>query len=155
MKKTNAIRILESKNIQFDFSEYEYDENKLDAVFVAEKIDADPEQVFKTLVTVGSDNNNYVFVIPGIYELNLKKAASAVSVKKIEMIKVNEIQNITGYLRGGCSPIGMKKLLPTFIDESAQIYDKIFVSAGVRGMQIFLCPNDIAELINAQFFDLI
>ncbi len=155
MKKTNAIRLLELNNIPFRFSEYEFDEDKLDAVSVAEKIGADPEQVFKTLVAVGNDNNNYVFVIPGNYELDLKKAAVAADVKKIEMIKVKDILNITGYIRGGCSPIGMKKQFPTFIDETAQIFEKIYISAGVRGMQVFISPVELAKLINADFCDLI
>ena len=155
MKKTNAVRILESNNIPFQLSEYGVDKENLDAVSVAEKIGADTEQVFKTLVAVGSDNENYVFVIPGSCELDLKKAAKAASVKKIEMIKMKDILTITGYIRGGCSPIGMKKQFKTYIDESAQLFENIYISAGVRGMQLYINPADLVNLINAEFADLI
>lgn len=155
MKKTNAIRILESYNVKFNYAAYEFNENELDAESVAAKLGLAPEQVFKTLVTYGSDRNNYIFVIPGNYELNLKKAAVASGVKKIEMIKMKELQSITGYIRGGCSPIGMKKLFSTFIDESSLLYDEIYISAGVRGMQISLSAADLAKIIDAKFVDLI
>lgn len=154
MKKTNVIRILESQEIDFDVLEYEHNDEEIDAVSVAGKIDAKPEKVFKTLVTVGSDNENYVFIIPGSCELNLKKAATAADVKKIEMIKMTELLPLTGYVRGGCSPIGMKKLLPTFIDETAQLFDKIYVSAGVRGLQIQIAPDDLTGVIKSQYHDL-
>ena len=153
--KTNAVRILESKNISHLTIEYEFNEEEIDAVSVANKIDADPETVFKTLVARNEKNELSVFIIPGNFELNLKKAASASGSKKIEMIKVKELQPLTGYMRGGCSPVGMKKLFPTFIDETAQLYEKIYVSAGVRGMQLFLSPNDLANVIEAEFADLI
>lgn len=155
MKKTNVIRILESHQIDFDVFEYEFNEEEIDAVSVAKKINADPEKVFKTLVAVGNDNNNYVFIIPGNYELDLKKAAQAAEVKKIELIKMKDLLPLTGYIRGGCSPIGMKRLFPTFIDESAQLFDKIYISAGVRGMQIYINPLVISEITSAQFGDLI
>ena len=153
--KTNAVRILESKNISHSTIEYEFNEEEIDAVSVANKIDADPETVFKTLVARNEKNELSVFIIPGNFELNLKKAASASGSKKIEMIKVKELLPLTGYIRGGCSPIGMKKLFPTFIDETAQLYEKIYVSAGVRGMQLFLSPEDLANVIEAEFADLI
>lgn len=155
MKKTNAIRILEAQKINFTFHTYEFNEEELDAVSVAKKINAEPEQVFKTLVAIGTDNNHYVFVIPGNYELNLKKAASASGIKKIEMIKMKDLLEVTGYIRGGCSPIGMKKLFPTFIDESALLFENIYISTGQRGMQIFINPENLAEIINAKFEDLI
>ena len=155
MKKTNVLRILESNKISFEVFDYEIDEDKLDAVSVAEKINADPEQVFKTLVAVGSDNNHYIFIIPGNYELNLKKAATAAGIKKVELIKVKDLLEITGYIRGGCSPIGMKKLFPTFIDESAILFEKIYVSAGVRGMQIFINPVELRNITNANLMDLL
>lgn len=154
MKKTNAVRILESQEIDFDVLEYEHNDEEIDAVSVAGKIDAKPEKVFKTLVTVSSDNENYVFIIPGSCELNLKKAATAADVKKIEMIKMTELLPLTGYVRGGCSPIGMKKLFPTFIDETAQLFDKIYVSAGVRGLQIQIAPDDLTGVIKSQYHDL-
>lgn len=155
MKKTNAIRILEAQKINCTFHNYEFNEEELDAVSVAKKINAEPEQVFKTLVAIGADNNHYVFVIPGNYELNLKKAASASGIKKIEMIKMKDLLEVTGYIRGGCSPIGMKKLFPSFIDESALLFENIYISAGQRGMQIFINPENLAEVISAKFEDLI
>lgn len=153
--KTNAIRILESKNISFETVEYEFNEDEIDAISVAKKLGVNSEIVFKTLVAHNEEKNFYVFVIPGCYELNLKKAAKACNSKKIELIKVKELQPITGYIRGGCSPIGMKKLFPTFIDESAQLFDYIYISAGVRGMQIKISPADLLNVINGQYSDLI
>jgi Cys-tRNA(Pro)/Cys-tRNA(Cys) deacylase len=153
--KTNAVRILESKKIYHQTFEYDVNEDELDAVSVAKKINADPEAVFKTLVTRNEMNELLVFVIPGDQELNLKKAALASSSKKIEMIRVKEIQNLTGYIRGGCSPIGMKKLFPTFIDETCEIFDSIFISAGMRGMQIKVAPAELISAIGAKTADLI
>ena len=153
--KTNVIRILESKQIEFSSIEYDWNEEELDAISVAKKIDADPEQVFKTLVANGDKLGYCVFVIPGNYELDLKKSAKASNNKKIELVKVKELKTLTGYLRGGCSPIGMKKSFPTFIDESAQIFDKIYISAGIRGAQIILSPTQLTRLIAAKFADLI
>ena len=155
MKNTNAIRILEAQKIKFTFHNYEFNEEELDAVSVANKINAETEQVFKTLIAIGADNNHYVFVIPGNYELNLKKAAIAAGVKKIEMIKMKDLLEVTGYIRGGCSPIGMKKLFSSFVDESALLFENIYISAGQRGMQIFINPNDLVTIINAKFSDLI
>jgi Cys-tRNA(Pro)/Cys-tRNA(Cys) deacylase len=155
MSKTNAVRILESKGITFSTATYIVDENNLDAVTVAEEIGAETESVFKTLVTRGDKNGINVFCIPANMELNLKKAAVVSGNKKIEMIKVKEITDITGYIRGGCSPIGMKKDYPTYIDETAQIFDEIYLSAGVRGMQIKVSPLALAEVIKAKFFDII
>jgi Cys-tRNA(Pro)/Cys-tRNA(Cys) deacylase len=153
--KTNAIRILESKNISHTAIEYESSEEEIDAISVAHKINIEPERVFKTLVAKNEKNEHLVFVIPGNFELNLKKAASASGSKKIEMIRVKELQPLTGYIRGGCSPIGMKKLFPTYIDETAQLHDKIYCSAGTRGIQISLSPADLAVLTEASFQDLV
>jgi Cys-tRNA(Pro)/Cys-tRNA(Cys) deacylase len=153
--KTNAIRILESKGIDFSTASYEVNEDELDAVSVANKLKAEPETVFKTLVARNEKNEILVFVIPGNLELNLKKGAAASAGKKIEMIKVKEIQAVTGYIRGGCSPIGMKKDFPTFLDETAFLFDNIYVSAGTRGLQILINPNNLASLVNARFADLI
>jgi Cys-tRNA(Pro)/Cys-tRNA(Cys) deacylase len=153
--KTNAIRILESKQIDHTAHEYEFNENEIDAVSVAHKINTDPETVFKTLVARNEKNELVVFVIPANFELNLKKAASSSGNKKIEMIKMKELQPLTGYIRGGCSPIGMKKLFPTFIDETAKLHQKIFVSAGMRGMQINISPDNLVLASNAHFADLI
>lgn len=155
MSKTNAVRILEGKGIQFKTFEYKFDENELDAISVAKKISADTETVFKTLVARGDKNGINVFVIPGNFELNLKKAATSSGNKKVELIKVKELLPLTGYIRGGCSPIGMKKNFPTYIDETAQLFESIYVSAGIRGMQIYLSPTDLLNLCNGEFADLI
>lgn len=155
MKKTNAIRQLESRKIEFDVIEYQFNEDEIDAISVAKKINADPEQVFKTLVCINNENNYFTFVIPGNYDLDLKKAAVISGSKKIELIKAKDLLNLTGYIRGGCSPIGMKKQFQTFIDESAQLFEKIYVSAGVRGMQILIAPAYLATMIEGTFADLI
>ncbi|MGE5679565.1 MAG: Cys-tRNA(Pro) deacylase [Bacillota bacterium] len=155
MSKTNAIRILESQKIKHSTFTYDVNEEELDAVSVAEKVGAEHESVFKTLVTTGDKTGVTVFCIPGNMELDLKKAASASGNKKVEMIKVKELLPLTGYIRGGCSPIGMKKLYATYIDETAQLWDEIYVSAGVRGMQVKLSPQELKKLINAEFADLI
>lgn len=155
MAKTNAVRLLESQNISHTIIEYDYDEDEIDAVSVAQKIGAEPESVFKTLVSVDEKNEFFVFVIPGNFELNLKKAAKITGSKKIELIKVKDLQPLTGYLRGGCSPIGMKKLYPTYIDENAQLFNNIYVSAGIRGMQLKLSPDDLCKVIKARFTDLL
>jgi len=154
MAKTNAIRILESKGIAHSFVEYESSDDTVDAITVAHKINADPDMVFKTLVTVNEHNEYFVFVIPGPMDLNMKKAAAASGSKKIELIKVKELLPLTGYIRGGCSPIGMKKLFPTFIDEAAQLFEKIYCSAGIRGMQLYIAPDDLLSVISAEYADL-
>lgn len=155
MAKTNAVRILESRNIQFTTESYEVSEDELDAVSVARKIGMDPDMVFKTLVARNESNQLFVFVIPGSCELDLKKAARASGSKKIEMIKVKELFNLTGYIRGGCSPIGMKKPFPTLIDETSLLFDLISISAGVRGTQILVSPSDLITAIPAETADLI
>ncbi len=119
------------------------------------KIGADHEEVFKTLVARGDKSGYCVFCIPVNFELNLKKAAKASGNKNVELIKVKELFPLTGYVRGGCSPIGMKKLFPTFIDETAQLFERIYISAGARGMQIHINPEDLKNLIEAEFADLI
>ena len=155
MLKTNAIRILEKEKIYHELFEYNVDENSLDAITVANKIGAEHEQVFKTLVARGDEKNIFVFCIPGNMELNLKKAAKISGSKKVEMIKMKDILSLTGYIRGGCSPIGMKKSFPTFIDETAQCYNKIYLSAGVRGIQIKISPEELINLLNAKYSDLL
>ncbi len=155
MQKTNVLRILDSKNVEYSIFEYDVDEESLDAVTVAEKIGADPDQVFKTLIARGDGNSIFIFVIPGQYGLDLKKAAKVSGNKKIEMIKMKEILPLTGYIRGGCSPIGMKKQYPTFIDESAVVFPEIIFSAGKRGIQVKLPPFTLASISNAVFADLI
>jgi len=155
MKKTNAVRILESRNFKFETREYEVSEDEIDAVSVANKIGVPPETVFKTLVAKGDKSGYVVFVIPGNAELNLKKAAAASGNKSVEMIKAKDLLAVTGYIRGGCSPIGMLKKYPTFIEETSQLFDYIFFSAGIRGMQIVLPPSDLADVTDAVFADLI
>lgn len=155
MSKTNAVRILEQKSISYKLVEYDFSENEIDAVSVAKKINAEPELVFKTLVTRGDKNGINVFVIPGNATLNLKKAALASENKNIEMIKEKELLPLTGYIKGGCSPIGMKKRFPTYIDKSANFYESIYVSAGKRGCQILISPESLSKLVEAKFADLI
>ena len=153
--KTNAIRILESSNIKYSTVSYDVNENDLSGETVAKKINALPETVFKTLVTLGDKTGVTIFCIPIISELNLKRSAILSENKYIEMVKVKDIFNLTGYIRGGCSPIGMKKKYPTFIEETALIFDRIYVSAGIRGMQIYLSPLDLQKMTSAEFVNLI
>lgn len=155
MSKTNAIRILESHKIKFETLSYEVDENDLSGETVALKIGNDAETVFKTLVCIGDKTGHIVFCIPVTEELNLKKAASASGNKKVEMIKLKDLLPLTGYIRGGCSPIGMKKLFPTYIDETAQLFDEISISAGVRGTQIKLNPDDLLKIVSGSYVELV
>ena len=153
--KTNAVRIVTQAGIACSEAFYEYDENDLNGMHAAEAINMPPEQVYKTLVTKGTKTGIHVFCIPVCCELDLKKAAKAAGDKAIELIAVKDLLSLTGYIRGGCSPVGMKKKYPTHIDELSQLYDQIAVSAGERGHQIILSPMDLAALIQAEFADLI
>lgn len=153
-RKTNAMRILDQNGIEYESMEYAYDESDLSGEHVAEYLGLPAEEIFKTLVTRSQDNEIFVFVIPVSSTLDLKKAASAAKKKKIEMIHVKEIEGLTGYIRGGCSPVGMKKQYPTFLEETAQLYDRIYVSAGRRGLQIHLSPEDILRVSGAAYADL-
>ncbi len=155
MSKTNAVRILDSRKIEYTLHAYEVDENDLSGTTVAHKIGAKEETVFKTLVARGDKNGISVFCIPVAEELDLKKAAAASGNKKTELVKVKDLFDLTGYVRGGCSPIGMKKDYPVFLEETSQLFDKIYISAGVRGMQIRLSPADLRGITNAEFADLI
>jgi len=155
MGKTNAIRIIEACEINYETFSYDVDESDLSGETVAKKVGADPDTVFKTLVCNGDKTSHIVCCIPVTMELNLKKAAAVSGNKKVEMIPMKELLPLTGYIRGGCSPIGMKKLFPTFIDETAQLYDNIFISAGVRGTQIKLNPDDLLILVNGVYSELI
>lgn len=148
--KTNAIRKLEQHKVDFQILTYEIADNQIDGLSVAEKIGHPVTHVYKTLVATGS-GNHFVFIVPVHLELDLKAAAKACNVKKIEMLSVKELLPTTGYIRGGCSPIGMKKQFPTFIDESAQNLDYMIVSAGKIGMQILLHPKDLQNITDAQF----
>ena len=142
IQKTNAMRLLDSAGLKYEMASYDYDESDLSGVHAAAELGVSPEIVFKTLVTRGDSNAFFVFVIPVAESLDLKKAAKVSGNKRIEMIHVKEILDITGYIRGGCSPIGMKKEYPTYIDETAQLYEKIYFSAGKRGVQIILDPEE-------------
>jgi len=155
MIKTNAVRIIESHNIKFKLFEYEFEEDNLDGVTVAKKIGAEPETVFKTLVTKGDKTGINVFCIPSNFEIDLKKASKISGNKSVEMVKVKDLFELTGYIRGGCSPVGMKKKYPVFIDETAQLFDYIFISAGVRGVQVRLNPNELKKITDAVFSDII
>lgn len=154
MTKTNAMRMLEKANIKYETSEYEVDENDLSGVHVANQIGIDKDRVFKTLVAKGDKNSYMVFCIPCAFELDLKKCAKVSGDKRVELIPVKDLLSITGYIRGGCSPVGMKKLFPTFIDETALLWDTITISAGVRGCQLTLNPDSLAKLIDASFCDI-
>lgn len=155
IQKTNAMRLLDSAGISYETASYDYDESDLSGVHAASELGVSPEIVFKTLVTRNSKNEFFVFVIPVAESLDLKKAAKASGSKSIEMIHVKEIEGLTGYIRGGCSPIGMKKPFPTFVDETASLYEKIYFSAGKRGVQIILEPDKLIEAANANYADLI
>lgn len=151
--KTNAVRLVETAKINHEVTGYDCTE-ALDGVSVAGKLGVAVEYVFKTLVTQGRSGGYFVFVVPAAEELDLKKAARTAGEKSVEMIAVKDLLKVTGYVRGGCSPVGMKKPFPTFIDETALLCDRIFVSAGRIGQQLHLNPEDLARLIGAQFADL-
>lgn len=154
--KTNVMRILDQKKIPYFPHGYEHEDGEpVDAISAATKLGKDPDDLFKTLVTKGNKGGIFVFVIPGSKELDLKKAAKAAGEKSIEMIKVSELLSITGYIRGGCSPIGMKKQFPTFLDQSAQNHETIFVSAGKIGKQVELSPEDLISLTHGKYDNLI
>ncbi|MBK9249214.1 MAG: Cys-tRNA(Pro) deacylase [Ignavibacteria bacterium] len=153
--KTNCCRILDAHSITYKLLEYTVDEESLDAITVANKIGLPPEQVFKTLVLVGDVVKYFVAVIPGNEELSLKKAAQISGNKSCAMLPLKELQPLTGYIRGGCSPIGMKKQFPTFIEETAQLFDEISISPGQRGLQILIKPADILAVTGGEFVGLI
>ncbi len=152
MDKTNVMRILDSAKIDYSFAEY--DNAVTDGQTVCELVGKSPDETFKTLVTVANTLEHLVFVIPVNTTLNLKKAAKSAGVKSVEMLKQKELFPLTGYVHGGCSPIGMKKQFRTFIDETAILFDAITFSAGRRGLQVTVNPNDLQKLIGATFSDL-
>ena len=152
VQKTNAARLLDAAGIPYSLIPYEVDEDNLDAGHVASSLGEDIDMVFKTLVLRGDRSGFFVCVIPGSMEVDLKVAARISGNKNCEMIHVKELLPTTGYIRGGCSPIGMKKLFPTFIHESALLYDSIFVSAGVRGLQLRISPTDLINFVKAQIY---
>ncbi|MEK4530394.1 Cys-tRNA(Pro) deacylase [Solibacillus sp. FSL K6-1554] len=154
--KTNAVRLIEQKKIAHEIFEYTINDGEaVDGLTVAGKIGQPVEHVYKTLVATAGKGNYFVFVIPVDAELNLKAAAKVVGQKKIEMLPVKELLGLTGYIRGGCSPIGMKKLFPTIIEEAATALDYIIVSSGKIGMQIKLAPEDLQQATNGQFASIV
>ena len=153
--KTNAVRIVEQAGIPCREAFSEFDENDLNGNHAAEALGKPAEEVFKTLVARGEKTGINVFCIPVCFELDLKKAARAAGDKNMELIHVKELLGLTGYIRGGCSPVGMKKKYPTYFDETCQLYDEIAVSAGARGHQMLLPPEALAELVGAEMVDLI
>ena len=154
--KTNAMRMLERAKVNYTSHEYPHEEGQaVDGAHVAQLTGQDPAKVFKTLVTQGADRNYYVFVVPVLAELDLKKAAKSVGVKSVAMIHVADINKVTGYIRGGCSPVGMKKQFPTVFHETAVLYDTICVSAGRIGAQVECRPGDLIGLLRADTADII
>ncbi|QCR31339.1 Cys-tRNA(Pro) deacylase [Lysinibacillus sp. SGAir0095] len=149
--KTNAVRLVEQQKINYNLIEYSIEESHVDGVTVANKVGYPVHHVFKTLVATAGTGKFFVFVIPVAEELNLKACAKVAGEKKIEMLHVKDLLSTTGYIRGGCSPIGMKKLFPTFIEETAADLDYIIVSAGKIGMQIQLNPNDLIHVTSGKF----
>ncbi|MEE1411797.1 MAG: Cys-tRNA(Pro) deacylase [Bulleidia sp.] len=146
--KTNAMRKLDTLHITYTEHQYDASDGHIDGVAVATKCGLDPDQVFKTLVTQGNDRNFYVFVIPVREELDLKKCAKAAQVKSVEMIHVKDLLKTTGYIRGGCSPVGMKKEFSTFFDETMVLFDTVYVSGGRIGTQIEISPDDLIHVTN-------
>ena len=152
--KTNAVRILDRNKIEYELNKYECDDFK-DGVSIAYMLEQSYDMSFKTLVTVGKSGKYYVFAIPVDKEINMKKAAKEVGEKNIEMVHVKDINAVTGYIRGGCTPIGMKKNYPTVINESAKEHEKIIVSGGRLGLQIILKPDDLVKVTNGRYADII
>lgn len=152
--KTNAMRILDKNKIPYEVVTYSCEEF-IDGVHIADLLGQPYEISFKTLVTVGKTGNYYVFVLPVDKEVDFKKAAKCAGEKSVEMLHVKDINGVTGYIRGGCTPVGMKKQFPTFIHESAKNFDKIIISGGQLGTQIHLKPDDLAKVVNGRFADII
>lgn len=153
--KTNAIRILQQAKIPFQEAFYEFDENDLNGMHAANAIGFPPEQVYKTLVVRGAKTGIHVFCIPVCCELDLKKAAAAARDKNVALVPVKELLSLTGYIRGGCSPVGMKKHYPTHFEESCLLFDKVAVSAGERGHQMIVDPEALAALVGADYCNVI
>ena len=153
--KTNVMRILESEGVDFKSHEYDVSDGHIDGLSIAEKLNQPKERVFKTLITQGASKEYFVFCLPVDQELDLKKAARAVGEKSVEMIPVADINKVSGYIRGGCSPIGMKRKLVTTFEEAILLYDTVMLSAGKIGKQIEISPDDIIRLTDASVADLI
>lgn len=155
IEKTNAVRLLDREKIKYELISYDVDESDLSATHVAEQLGENVDQVFKTLVLKGDKSGYFVCIIPGADELNLKIAAKISGNKNCEMIPMKDLLAITGYIRGACSPIGMKKLFPTYIDKSCKRFDFIYISAGRRGLQIQINPDDLVKTISISIEELI
>ncbi len=155
MKKTNAARLLDASRIEYELTEYEVDESDLSATTLAKKIGQNIEQIFKTLVLRGDKTSVFVAVIPGNTEVDLKKAAKISGNKNCAMVQQKELLGLTGYIRGGCSPLGMKKAYPIYIHETCQLFDHIFVSAGQRGLQLKINPDDLVNIVGAVVGDIV
>ncbi|MEG0313733.1 MAG: Cys-tRNA(Pro) deacylase [Erysipelotrichaceae bacterium] len=149
--KTNVMRILDKAKIDYKAYNYDTSDEQIDGISVAQKLGQNPKQVFKTIITQGHSKNFYVFVIAVDAELNLKLCASSVNEKSIELIPLNKLTQITGYIRGGCSPIGLKKSFPCVVDESALGFPTIIFSAGKKGFQVDMNPKDLEKIIDVQF----
>lgn len=153
MQKTNAMRMLDKAKIEYEI--FEYDESLTSGDLVADALKEDKSHVFKTLVTVSNTKENFVFVVPVHENLDLKKAAKVAGVKSVEMLKQKDLLGTTGYIHGGCSPVGMKKQFKTFVHNSAENLEKFYVSGGHVGVQVKLSPSDLKKLINFDYADLI
>lgn len=155
INKTNVARLLDTAKVEYELIPYEVDESDLSAVHVAAQLGEDVDRVFKTIVLHGDKSGYFVCVVPGEHEIDLKKAAKVSGNKKCELLPMKELLPVTGYIRGGCSPIGMKKHFPTYLHESAASFDYIYVSAGQRGLQVRLAPADLLREARAEYADLI
>lgn len=153
--KTNAARLLDQAGISYELIPYEVDESDLSAVHVARQLGEPVEQVFKTLVLQGNVSGYFVCIIPGDDELDLKKAAKISGNKNCDTIPMKQLQTVTAYIRGACSPIGMKKRFPTYIHETCELFDTIYVSAGLRGLQLRIAPGDLVKMVDAEIGDLV
>ncbi len=153
--KTNATRLLESAGVAFQTIEYEVDESDLSGMRIANQLGKEPEGIFKTLVMKGEKNGYFVCCLPVCDELDLKKVAKAFGDKKVDLIPMKNLKDLTGYIRGGCSPIGMKKKFPTLIDETVILFDEIYINAGMRGMMISIEPNALVQFVEAKTADLV
>ena len=153
--KTNAMRILDSLSIPYSVHTYQWDEEHLDAVHAAESAGLDPERVYKTIVMRNSEKRIFVFCLPAEFGISLKKARALTGSREIDLIRMDELMPLTGYIRGGCSPLGMRKHYPTYISELAALEETIYISGGQRGVQIELKPDDLARAAEAEFADFI
>lgn len=155
INKTNAARLLDKAKIKYELVPYEVDENDLAATHIATQLGEDIRQVFKTLVLKGDKTGHFVCVVPGDAEVDLKKAAKVSGNKKVDLIPMKELLPTTGYIRGGCSPVGMKKAFPTYFHSTCMDFDYIYVSAGVRGLQLKIAPSDLVKYVRASVAEII